>query len=261
VVFARLANGVLRTDVYRDFQPVISTQPPLGYLPTTNVAFSKLSQHAALANQALDNDFKDVGASGSGGFAERQTQPGYLYLKPLLIDLKLPSKNQTIKSVIDKQRFPKEVQSVDETATRRPSGNARHRDEIEYHPRVSQRSSYQVVETQDEYLTDNSRRATPRYRGKVETRNPSHNSQDITTAIKALDHFLSRVLNDDGYNSEVHPPSNPALALVLSRYGRYVPGARNPRVYAHMAVNNIHNNKPFGSYKLECEELPTYVRR
>ncbi|CAK9824170.1 hypothetical protein ANTRET_LOCUS2379 [Anthophora retusa] len=260
-MFVCFANGILTTEVFRNFQPVISTQSPLlSYPRTTNIPLSKLSQHAVHANQALDNNLKDAGSSGRS-FAERQTQGGYLYLKPLLIDLKLPLKNQTIESVIDKQRFPKEVQSVDETATRRPSSNARHRLQIEYHPHVSQRSPYQVVETPDEYLTDNSHHATSPYRGKVQTRNPHHNSQDITTAIKALDHFLSRVLNDDSYNSELHPPSNPVLALVLSRYGRYVPGARKPRVYAHMAVNNIHNNKPFGSYKLECDELPTYARK
>lgn len=132
---------------------------------------------------------------------------------------------------------------------------------VGYHPHVPRRSAYQVVEELDEYLTDNSDHAGLPHRGKAQATNPHRDSQDITTAIKALDHFLSGVLNDDSYNSELHPPPNPVLALVLSRYGRYVPGARNPRVYAHMAANNIHNNKPFGSYKLECEELPTYARR
>lgn len=111
----------------------------------------------------------------------------------------------------------------------------------------------------DRYLTDEPDDDELPYRGKTELstyyrRGP----QDITAAIKALDRFLSRTLNDDGYNSKLHPPPNPILALVLSRYGRYVPGTRNPRVYANMAVNNIHNHLPFGRYKYECDEEPIY---
>lgn len=140
----------------------------------------------------------------------------------------------------------------------RPGNGTRLRQhEVGYRAHVPRRSAYSVVEEVDEYLTDDSDGLGRR--GKAT--NPHRNSQDITAAIKALDRFLSGALNDDSYNSELHPPPNPVLALVLSRYGRYVPGSRNPRVYAHMAVNNIHNNKPFGSYKLECDESPVYVRR
>nr|XP_003701361.2 PREDICTED: uncharacterized protein LOC100878881 [Megachile rotundata] len=267
VTFLYPASGILTTEVPRDFQPATSLQsPPIGYLPTTNTVSPKLSQHAVFANHALDNGLEDVGASGRG-FTERQTQAGYSYLKPLLIDLKLPSRDQKIKSITDKQRTAKQVQTshgISTTGTVKTSinGGSRLRSRVEHHPHVPQRSSsYQVVEERDEYLTDDSDHAGLVYRGKAQTTNPHRNSQDITTVIKALDHFLSGILNDDSYNSELHPPPNPVLALVLSRYGRYVLGARNPRVYAHMAVNNIHNNKPFGSYKLECDQVPTYVRR
>lgn len=65
--------------------------------------FPKLSQHVVFAKQALDNGLEDVGAPGRG-FTERQIQAGYSYLKPLLIDLKLPFKDQTMKSINDKQR-------------------------------------------------------------------------------------------------------------------------------------------------------------
>ncbi|XP_034179136.2 uncharacterized protein LOC117603775 [Osmia lignaria lignaria] len=267
VTFVCSVSGILTTEVPKDFQPATSLQsPPLSYLPTTNTVFPKLSQHAVFANRALDNGLEDVGIPGRG-FAERQTQAGYSYLKPLLIDLKLPSKDQRIKSIIDKQRSPKEVQfshHIIPTGKVETSVNSssRLRAEVKHHPHVPERSSsYRVVEEHDEYLTDDSDHAGLAYRGKAQTTNPHRNSQDITTVIKALDHFLSGVLNDDSYNSELHPPPNPVLALVLSRYGRYVLGARNPRIYAHMAVNNIHNNKPFGSYKIECEEVPTYVRR
>lgn len=125
--------------------------------------------------------------------------------------------------------------------------------EVGYRAHVPRRSAgYSVVEEVGEYVADDSDGLG--HRGKATS--PHRNSQDITAAIKALDRFLTGVLNDDSYNSVLHPPPNPVLALVLSRYGRYVPGSRNSRVYAHMAVNNIHNNKPFGSYKLECDELP-----
>lgn len=55
---------------------------------------------------------------------------------------------------------------------------------------------------------------------------------------------------DRGFNTQQHPPPDPILALMLSHYGQYLPGLRTPRLYGYMAVNNIHNNKPFGSYKL-----------
>lgn len=142
-----------------------------------------------------------------------------------------------------------------------PSTSRSSRADNRYNPQVPQRASYRVLEEHNEYPTDNPDHSRLPYTGKVLTTSPYRNSQDVTAAIKALDHFLSRVLNGDSYNNELHPPSNPILALILSRYGRYVLGARNPRVYAHMAVNNIHNHKPFGVYKLECEDLPTYNRR
>ncbi|KYM79670.1 hypothetical protein ALC53_09893 [Atta colombica] len=128
----------------------------------------------------------------------------------------------------------------------------------EYHRHVP-RFADQDVKVLDRYLTDELDDDKLPYE-KVETyyrRGP----QDITAVIKALDRFLSHTLNDDGYNSKVHPPPNPILALVLSRYGRYVPGPRNPRVYAYLAANNIHNHQPFGKYKYEFDEEPIYTRR
>jgi len=129
----------------------------------------------------------------------------------------------------------------------------------EYHRHVPRRFAYQNVEVLDEHLTDDDKLP---YHGKVETPIYYHRRpQDITAAIKALDRFLSHTLNDDGYNSKVHPPPNPVLALILSRYGRYVPGPRNPRVYAYLAANNIHNHQPFGKYKYEFDEEPIYTMR
>ncbi|KAL0104651.1 hypothetical protein PUN28_017411 [Cardiocondyla obscurior] len=132
----------------------------------------------------------------------------------------------------------------------------------EYHRDVPQRFAYQNIEAVGGYLTDDldDDDSSP-YRGKVEPSYYHRQPQDMTAVIKALDHFLGSTLNDDGYNSKVHPPLNPVLALVLSRYGRYVPGPRNPRVYANLAANNIHNQQPFGKYKYELDEEPVYTAK
>ncbi|XP_028178911.1 uncharacterized protein LOC114366280 [Ostrinia furnacalis] len=46
-----------------------------------------------------------------------------------------------------------------------------------------------------------------------------------------------------------------SLAVLLSNYGFYLPGAygihgKYRNLYGYLASNNIHNNKPFGSYKI-----------
>ncbi|CAL7937426.1 unnamed protein product [Xylocopa violacea] len=266
VTFACFASGILTAGTLRDTKSVrILELPSRSYLPTASTAFPKLPQHAVFVTKALDSGWKDGGVSGRN-FSEGQAE--YSYLRPLVIDLELPFKDQPMKSIIDKQRSTAEWQrSQTATATAKPAKSSRTNNKagleatLGYHPHAPQRSSYQVVEEHDDYSTDESHRAGASHPEKAQSTNPYRNSQDVTTAIKALDRFLNGVLNDDSYNSELHPPPNPVLALVLSRYGRYVPGSRHPRVYAHMAVNNIHNNKPFGSYKIECEELPTYRRR
>jgi len=61
-----------------------------------------------------------------------------------------------------------------------------------------------------------------------------------------------------GYNSVEHLPPDPFVALFLSHYGKYLPavhgfgsvGNRYRNLYSYLASNNIHNNKPFGSYKI-----------
>ena len=73
-----------------------------------------------------------------------------------------------------------------------------------------------------------------------------------TLLFSTLDWFLT----DKGYNSQLHPPTNPIINLILSHYGRYLPGSHQPKIYSYMAVNNIHNNRPFGQYKLSCDEGP-----
>ncbi|XP_076759796.1 uncharacterized protein LOC143428641 [Xylocopa sonorina] len=270
VTFACFASGILTAGTPWDTKSArILEVPSRSYLPAANTALPKLPQRAVFVTKALDSGWKDVGVPAGNLTVGRRVEPEYSYLKPLLIDLELPVRDQPIKSINEKQRSTAERHEFRATSTASPVESFRTNGKsgleaiptVEYHPHGPERSSYQVVEEEDDnYSTDDSHRSGARHRGKARATNPYRNSQDVTTAIKALDRFLSGALNDDGYNSELHPPPNPVLALLLSRYGRYVPGTRHPRVYAHMAVNNIHNNKPFGSYKLECEELPTYAR-
>lgn len=58
-----------------------------------------------------------------------------------------------------------------------------------------------------------------------------------------------------GYNSLDHSPPDPYVALLLSHYGRYLPAGnilttQYRNLYSYLAANNIHNNKPFGAYKI-----------
>ncbi|XP_049871034.1 uncharacterized protein LOC126370256 [Pectinophora gossypiella] len=57
------------------------------------------------------------------------------------------------------------------------------------------------------------------------------------------------------YNSLNHLPVDPMLAVLLSNYGIYLPysyGLHNNyrNLYGYLASNNIHNNLPFGPYKV-----------
>ncbi|KAG6456251.1 hypothetical protein O3G_MSEX009617 [Manduca sexta] len=79
---------------------------------------------------------------------------------------------------------------------------------------------------------------------KDKVRNPS-----TSEMVRPFD-FKAR-----GYNSPDHLPVDPLLAVFLSHYGHYLPtayGIRNNynNGYGYLASNNIHNNKPFGMYKM-----------
>ncbi|CAK1579781.1 unnamed protein product [Parnassius mnemosyne] len=57
------------------------------------------------------------------------------------------------------------------------------------------------------------------------------------------------------YNNLNHVTVDPLLAVFLSNYGYYIPGQYGlhnnyQNLYGYLASNNIHNNKPFGSYKI-----------
>ncbi|XP_025163481.1 uncharacterized protein LOC105182070 [Harpegnathos saltator] len=156
---------------------------------------------------------------------------------------------------------PTTLRATTTTTTTASTTLSRPRGIREYQRDVPRRYPYQDIEELDGYLTDGLDDGKLPYRWKAESTYRHRGPQDITTAIRALDRFLSEALNVDSYNSQLHPPPNPVLALILSRYGRYVPGTRNPRVYAHTAANNMHNNQPFGIYKYEQDEQPIYTLR
>ncbi|XP_026498342.2 uncharacterized protein LOC113402340 [Vanessa tameamea] len=57
------------------------------------------------------------------------------------------------------------------------------------------------------------------------------------------------------YNSPNHLPIDPLLAVFLSNYGHYLPRQYGfqrsyANLYGYLASNNIHNNNPYGSYKI-----------
>lgn len=87
---------------------------------------------------------------------------------------------------------------------------------------------------------------------RVNEERPHEPPKDLAASFSTRDWFLT----DAGYNSPLHPPPNPLLSLILSHYGRYLSGKQHPKIYSYMAVNNIHNNRPFGQYKLSCDEGP-----
>ncbi|KYM97193.1 hypothetical protein ALC62_12139 [Cyphomyrmex costatus] len=242
------------------------------YLPPTSSSFPKHPNHQ-YDDYIISSNLEKLVFS-----RDQQTE------RPMGLQSASISSNRKQKSQTGPQRFPIEIHQDDvwlsakvpnaspspppplsttttATTTATTSTLSGPRDIREYHRHVP-RFADQDVKVLDRYLTDELNDDKLPYRGKIEAatyyrRGP----QDITAVIKALDRFLSRTLNDDGYNSKIHPPPNPVLALLLSRYGRYVPGPRNPRVYAYLAANNIHNHQPFGKYKYEFDEEPIYTRR
>ncbi|KAG7191069.1 hypothetical protein KM043_007111 [Ampulex compressa] len=258
-----ITHGILSPKVFSDSTLTNSPNAPSSrhsYPTSVKEKFSDHPQHVAYANHAPDNDLVSISPL-ERRIGEQQPQRGYSYDIPqteFANQRKIPSNHRSIpvrhlsghRTHEGSSAWLKPIVTTSKPRVQEPAKS---------HPQLSRRPSYQVVEDVDEYLTDDSDHGGSAYRGRDQPKYQHRDSQDVTTAIKSLDHFLSGVLNDDGYNSKLHPPPNPVLALVLSRYGRYVPGARSPRVYAYMAVNNIHNNKPFGRYKQECEEEPSTV--
>lgn len=84
-------------------------------------------------------------------------------------------------------------------------------------------------------------------------RNKGHNR--LPTRLM---HYPNDLRIPYGYNSLNHLPVDPILAVFLSNYGYYLPGLyginRNyMNLYGYLASNNIHDNKPFGLYKINSD--------
>lgn len=67
--------------------------------------------------------------------------------------------------------------------------------------------------------------------------------------VPEISHFRYR------YNSLNHLTVDPLLAVFLSNYGFYIPSlygikSNYNNLYGYLASNNIHNNRPFGLYKI-----------
>ncbi|XP_014474144.1 PREDICTED: uncharacterized protein LOC106744163 [Dinoponera quadriceps] len=272
-----LTNAILTAKASTD--AAVAPRPWHSYLPVASTLPPKHPQYVVHVDHAIGNDLEQpvfpgdsrpersrgLQSASSSSNHQQQSRTNILQRFPTEIhhdEVRLtaevpsnasPSLSPPMRATTTTAKTTTKTTTT--TALSRPRGIR------EYQRDVPRRFSYQDIEELDGYLTDDLDDGKLPYRGKAESTYQRRRPQDITTAIKALDRFLNEALNADSYNSQLHLPPNPVLALVLSRYGRYVPGTRNPRVYANTAVNNMHNNKPFGIYKYECDEQPIYAVR
>ncbi|XP_032667193.1 uncharacterized protein LOC116842300 [Odontomachus brunneus] len=275
-----LTNAILTAKASTDAaRPTVIMRPWHSYLPVASTP--KYPQYAVHVDHVIDNDLEKPVFSGdsrperSGGGLQsastssnrqQESRPNIRHRFPteiqrdeVWLSAEVPSNASPSPSSPTTMRAATTTTTTTTAAT--TTTLSRPRSIRGYQRNVPRRFSYHDIEELDGYLTDDLDDGKLPYRGKAESTYHRPRPQDVATAIKALDRFLSETLNADSYNSQLHPPPNPLLALVLSRYGRYVPGTRNPRVYAYTAANNMHNNKPFGIYKYECDEQPIYAVR
>lgn len=110
------------------------------------------------------------------------------------------------------------------------------------------------------YLDYRSQQPVPKYAST--TYSPAYASAHdlhILTSVVKSNPVLTAILlstllggrQQIGHNSPEHSPPDPYLALLLSHYGRYVPRPGHyDGIYGYNAANNIHNTRPFGSYKI-----------
>lgn len=84
---------------------------------------------------------------------------------------------------------------------------------------------------------------------------PEYSFPDLTAVILELNRLIQAIEKTKSYNSVLHIPTNPTLALILSHYGKYTIETPKHHSYSYAASNNVHNNKPFGQYKYAIEEV------
>ncbi|XP_066581443.1 uncharacterized protein [Prorops nasuta] len=249
VTLACLTSGILTSSFHPNASRTSSSSSRVfTYIPSTVVAVAK--HPAEYVAHASNNGFgSEANSTGSSLSGYSHSGRFHVALRSTKVDPYSRYKQKDHDDIKNQSNFGRENLKNHRLPAnwKKGSSEGESKDDQPF-----KRSSYQVVEEDDI-------NGGP-YPGRIESAYSHSSSEDIETAIGTLDRFLSGALNRDGYNSELHPPTNPLLALVLSRYGHYLSGPRNPRIYAYMAVNNIHNHKPFGQYKLQSDEEPDKYR-
>lgn len=161
--------------------------------------------------------------------------------------------NENQYQVIEKEEQKEELENPDSDSTKsivkEPSNN-----------------HYDIIKKTQEYATDSdTNEFTDKLRNILSSYNirvnddlsnydlSRHSSRNPTAQEYILVPIPIRFSNR--YNSLNHLPADPLLAVFLSNYGYYLPGQygisnKYHNSYGYLASNNIHNNKPFGSYKI-----------
>ncbi|KAJ0178019.1 hypothetical protein K1T71_006892 [Dendrolimus kikuchii] len=118
---------------------------------------------------------------------------------------------------------------------------------------------YERPQLDKENLTNNFLNILSKYNIKVNDKLPnyalSRRNNDHNRFPTRLMHYPNNLRIPYGYNSLDHLPVDPILAVFLSNYGYYLPGMYGinrdyNNLYGYLASNNMHNNKPFGLYKI-----------
>ncbi|CAH1976888.1 unnamed protein product [Acanthoscelides obtectus] len=98
-----------------------------------------------------------------------------------------------------------------------------------------------------------------KYNGILHPSDPAGKNTNLIASALVLSSILGlQPPSKNGYNHPELPPLNPYIQLLLSHYGRYLGHTQGKHegfgsargLYGYTAVNNIHNNKPFGAYKI-----------
>ncbi|CAH1635874.1 unnamed protein product [Spodoptera littoralis] len=113
---------------------------------------------------------------------------------------------------------------------------------------------YNPPTDENQNLTSTFYRILSKYNIKTEDKLPNY-ELSLQRKVQIPTRDTNRVLIPYRYNSLNHLPADPLLAVFLSNYGFYLPSlygikANYNNLYGYLTSNNIHNNKPFGLYKV-----------
>ncbi|KAH9636670.1 hypothetical protein HF086_008983 [Spodoptera exigua] len=113
---------------------------------------------------------------------------------------------------------------------------------------------YNPPTDENQNLTSTFYRILSKYNIKTGDKLPNY-ELSLQRKVQNPSRGTNRVLVPYRYNSLNHLPADPLLAVFLSNYGFYLPTlygikANYNNLYGYLASNNIHNNKPFGLYKV-----------